>query len=62
MNKVCRKDFVKDLEAHEALNILLGNTLLLGCGTSTINVNEVAGVNPSATLFKKIKYDRVGWN
>ena len=57
-----QKDFIKDLEAHEALNTLLGNTLLLGCDTSTINVNEVAGVNPSATLFKKIKYDRVGWN
>ena len=37
-----QKDFIKDLEAHEALNTLLGNTLLLGCGTSTINVNEVA--------------------
>ena len=57
-----QKDFVKDLEVHEALNTLLGNTLLLGCRTSTINVNEVAGVNPSATLFKKIKYDRMGWN
>ena len=57
-----QKDFIKNLEIRKALNILLGNTLLLGCGTSTINVNEVAGVNPSATLFKKIKYDKVGWN
>ena len=54
-----QKDFVKNLETRKALNILLGNTLLLGCGTSTINVNKVAGGNPSAIL-SKIKYGRGG--
>ena len=32
---------IKDTEAHEALEDLLGNVLLLDCGTSTINVDNV---------------------
>ena len=34
--------YIKDLEAREALNTLLDGTLLLDCGTSTININKVA--------------------
>lgn len=34
--------YIKDLEAREALNTLLGGTLLLDCGTSVIDTNEVA--------------------
>ena len=33
--------YIKDLEAREALNTLLGGTLLLDGGTSTISVDNV---------------------
>lgn len=32
---------IKDIEAREALDSLLDGTLLLDCGTSTINVDDV---------------------
>ena len=36
--------YIKDLEAREALNALLGGTLILDCGTSTTNIEDIAGV------------------
>ena len=35
---------IKDTEARMALDDLLGNVLLLDCGTSTTNIENVAGV------------------
>ena len=35
---------IKDTEARTALDDLLGNVLLLDCGTSTTNIEDVAGV------------------
>lgn len=35
---------IKDTEARAALGDLLGNILLLDCGTSTINIEDIAGV------------------
>ena len=35
---------VKDTEAREALDNLFNGMLLLDCGTSTTNIDEVAGV------------------
>lgn len=35
---------IKDTEARKALDDLLGNVLILDCGTSTINIEDVSGV------------------
>ena len=35
---------IKDTEAREALDNLFNGILLLDCGTSTTNIDEVAGV------------------
>ena len=34
---------IKDTDARKALDDLFGNVLILDCGTSTINVDDVVG-------------------
>ena len=45
---------IKDTEARTALDDLLGNVLLLDCGTSTTNIEDVAGVSPQQPSLKKL--------
>lgn len=34
---------IKDTDARKALDDLFGNVLILDCGTSTINIEDIAG-------------------
>ena len=34
---------IKDTDARKALDDLFGNVLVLDCGTSTINIEDIAG-------------------